>query len=105
MCSSEMSDGEVSSVIGLCAHITVVCCILNHTQPHISQLIYLTTSHYTTTSSATWSSRPTHLVSQCAVTRAVIRLDTKTRNLSRVFLHHTLAVAEVMVAFEVACRS
>lgn len=33
------------------------------------------------------------------------RWDTKNRNLSRVFLHHTLAVAEVMVAFEVACRS
>ena len=33
-----------------------------------------------------------------------IRWDTKNRNLSRVFLHHTLAVAEVMVAFEVACR-
>ncbi len=34
-----------------------------------------------------------------------IRWDTKNRNVSRVFLHHTLAVAEVMVAFEVACRS
>lgn len=34
-----------------------------------------------------------------------IRWDTKNRNLSRVFLHHTLAVAEVMVAFETACRS
>ena len=33
-----------------------------------------------------------------------IRWDTKKRNISRVFLHHTLAVAEVMVAFEVACR-
>jgi hypothetical protein len=33
-----------------------------------------------------------------------IRWDTKNRNLSRIFLHHTLAVAEVMVAFEVACR-
>src|SRR5215207_9868159 len=33
-----------------------------------------------------------------------IRWDTKNRNVSRVFLHHTLAVAEVMVAFEVACR-
>jgi hypothetical protein len=33
-----------------------------------------------------------------------IRWDTKQRNVSRVFLHHTLAVAEVMVAFEVACR-
>jgi hypothetical protein len=33
-----------------------------------------------------------------------IRWDTKNRNLSRVFLHHTLAVSEVMVAFEVGCR-
>jgi protein involved in plasmid replication-relaxation len=33
------------------------------------------------------------------------RWDTKNRNLSRVFLHHTLMVAEVMVAFEIACRS
>ena len=39
------------------------------------------------------------------VRRGAIRWDTKNRNLSRVFLHHTLAVAEVMVAFEVACRS
>jgi hypothetical protein len=38
------------------------------------------------------------------VRRAGLRWDTKNRNLSRVFLHHTLAVAEVMVAFEVACR-
>lgn len=37
--------------------------------------------------------------------RGGIRWDTKNLNLSRVFLHHTLAVAEVMVAFEVACRS
>ena len=37
--------------------------------------------------------------------RGGIRWDTKNRNLSRIFLHHTLAVAEVMVAFEVACRS
>jgi hypothetical protein len=37
--------------------------------------------------------------------RGTIRWDTKNRHLSRVFLHHTLAVAEVMVAFEVACRS
>src|ERR1700742_2383916 len=34
--------------------------------------------------------------------RGGIRWDTKKRNVSRVFLHHTLAVAEVMVAFEVA---
>jgi hypothetical protein len=33
-----------------------------------------------------------------------IRWETKKRNVSRVFLHHTLAVAEVMVAFEIACR-
>ncbi len=37
--------------------------------------------------------------------RGGIRWDTKNRNLSRVFLHHTLAVAEIMVAFEVACRT
>src|SRR3954469_6667146 len=37
--------------------------------------------------------------------RRGIRWDTKNRNLSRVFLHHTLAVAEIMVAFEVDCRS
>jgi hypothetical protein len=36
--------------------------------------------------------------------RGGIRWDTKNKGLSRVFLHHTLAVAEVMVAFEVACR-
>jgi hypothetical protein len=38
------------------------------------------------------------------VRRAGVRWDTKNRNLSRVFLHHTLAVSEVRVAFEVACR-
>jgi len=38
------------------------------------------------------------------VSRGGVRWDTKNRNVSRVFLHHTLAVAEVMVAFEVACR-
>ncbi len=38
------------------------------------------------------------------VRRCGIRWDTKNRNLSRVFLHHSLAVSEVMVAFEVACR-
>ncbi|HEX4497258.1 MAG TPA: replication-relaxation family protein [Thermoanaerobaculia bacterium] len=37
--------------------------------------------------------------------RGGVRWDTKNRNLSRPFLHHTLAVAEVMVAFEVACRN
>ncbi len=36
--------------------------------------------------------------------RGGIRWDSKKRNVSRVFLHHTLAIAEVMVAFEVACR-
>lgn len=36
--------------------------------------------------------------------RGGIRWDTKNRNVSRVFLHHTLAVAEVMVAFEIACQ-
>jgi hypothetical protein len=39
------------------------------------------------------------------VRRGGTRWDTKNRNLSRLFLHHTLAVAEVMVAFEVACQS
>jgi hypothetical protein len=37
--------------------------------------------------------------------RGGTRWETKKRNVSRVFLHHTLAVAEVMVAFEVACQS
>jgi hypothetical protein len=36
--------------------------------------------------------------------RGDARWDTKNRNLSRIFLHHTLMVAEIMVAFEVACR-
>jgi hypothetical protein len=36
--------------------------------------------------------------------RGGVQWDTKNRRLSRVFLHHTLAVAEVMVAFEVSCR-
>ena len=35
---------------------------------------------------------------------AALRWD-KSRNVSRQFLRHTLAVAEVMVAFEVACRN
>jgi hypothetical protein len=39
------------------------------------------------------------------VRRGGIRWETKKRNISRVFLRHTLAVAEVMVAFEVACGS
>jgi hypothetical protein len=38
------------------------------------------------------------------VRRGGVRWHTKNRNLSRIFLHHTLMVAEVMVAFEVACR-
>jgi hypothetical protein len=45
------------------------------------------------------------LETEGVVRRGGARWDTKNRNLSRVFLHHTLAVAEVMVAFEVACRS
>jgi len=45
------------------------------------------------------------LETEGVVRRGGVRWDTKNRNLSRVFLHHTLAVAEVMVAFEVACRS
>jgi hypothetical protein len=45
------------------------------------------------------------LETEGVVRRGGIRWDTKNRNVSRVFLHHTLAVAEFMVAFEVACRS
>src|SRR5919106_1245655 len=45
------------------------------------------------------------LETEGVVRRGGIRWDTKNRNLSRVFLHHTLAVAEIMVAFDVACRS
>jgi protein involved in plasmid replication-relaxation len=33
-----------------------------------------------------------------------LRWESKNRDFSRLFLRHTLAVAEVMVAFEVACR-
>lgn len=33
-----------------------------------------------------------------------LRSETKNRDFSRLFLRHTLAVAEVMVAFEVSCR-
>jgi hypothetical protein len=36
--------------------------------------------------------------------RGGVRYDPKNRNLSRMFLGHTLAVAEAMVAFEIACR-
>src|SRR6202521_6207512 len=39
------------------------------------------------------------------VHNSAVRWDTKNRDLSRHFLRHTLAVAEVMVAFEVACRN
>jgi hypothetical protein len=45
------------------------------------------------------------LETEGVVRRGGVRWDTKNRNLSRVFLHHTLMVAEIMVAFEVACRS
>ena len=45
------------------------------------------------------------LETESELRRGGVRWDTKNRNVSRVFLHHTLAVAEVMVAFEVACRS
>jgi hypothetical protein len=45
------------------------------------------------------------LETEGVVRRGGVRWDTKNRNLSRVFLHHTLAVAEIMVAFEVACRA
>ncbi len=44
------------------------------------------------------------LAPEARVSRGGVRWDTKNRNLSRVFLHHTLAVAQVMVALEVACR-
>jgi hypothetical protein len=44
------------------------------------------------------------LETEGVVRRGGVRWDTKNRNLSRVFLQHALAVAEVMVAFEVACR-
>src|SRR3954464_10860244 len=44
------------------------------------------------------------LETEGVVRRGGVRWDTKNRNVSRVFLHHTLAVAEVMVAFEAACR-
>lgn len=37
--------------------------------------------------------------------RTAARWDTKNQRLSRMFLAHTLAVSEVMVAFEVACRA
>lgn len=37
-------------------------------------------------------------------TLGAIRFDTKNQRLSRFFLRHVLAVAEVMVAIEVACR-
>jgi hypothetical protein len=43
------------------------------------------------------------LEAEGVVRRGSVRWDTKNRNLSRVFLHHTLMVAEVMVAFEAAC--
>lgn len=45
------------------------------------------------------------LETEGGVRRGGVRWDTKNRNLSRVFLHHTLAVSEVMVAFEAACQS
>jgi hypothetical protein len=44
------------------------------------------------------------LEAEGVVRRGGVRWDTKNRDFSRLFLHHTLAVAEVMVAFEVACR-
>jgi len=45
------------------------------------------------------------LEAEDGVRRGGIRWNAKNRNVSRVFLHHALAVAEVMAAFEVACRS
>lgn len=44
------------------------------------------------------------LAAEGELRRGSVRWDTKNRRLSRVFLHHALAVADVMVAFEVACR-
>jgi hypothetical protein len=44
------------------------------------------------------------LAAEGGLRRGGVRWDTKNRSLSRVFLHHTLAVADVMVAFEAACR-
>ncbi len=44
------------------------------------------------------------LAAEGELRRGGVRWDTKNRSLSRVFLHHSLAVADVMVAFEVACR-
>ncbi len=38
------------------------------------------------------------------VKAGALQSETKNRDLSRLFLRHTLAVADVMVAFEVACR-
>ena len=44
------------------------------------------------------------LETESELRRGGIRWDAKKRNVSRAFLHHTLAVGEVMVAFEIACR-
>ncbi len=45
------------------------------------------------------------LASKGELKPGALRSETKNRDLSRLFLRHTLAVAEVMVAFEVACRN
>jgi hypothetical protein len=45
------------------------------------------------------------LETEGVVRRGGVQWDAKNRNLSRVFLHHTLAVSEIMVAFKAACRS
>jgi hypothetical protein len=45
------------------------------------------------------------LASEGELKPGALRSETQNRDLSRLFLRHTLAVAEVMVAFEVGCRS
>jgi hypothetical protein len=44
------------------------------------------------------------LAAEGELKHGALRAETQNRDLSRLFLRHTLAVADVMVAFEVACR-
>jgi len=44
------------------------------------------------------------LAAEGGLKSGALRWEAKNRDFSRLFLRHTLAVAEVMVAFEVACR-
>jgi hypothetical protein len=44
------------------------------------------------------------LAAACELKPGALRSETQNRDFSRLFLRHTLAVAEAMVAFEVACR-